>query len=89
MAYNKDNLFKMTNAPYNGAFNLWGYRSTDNFAAVKAAQYISNAFDMGVKVGDVVIVVEAAAPPVVTIAVILTCTATACTMSQTGVVPST
>ena len=90
MAYDKNNLFKMTNAPYNGAFNLWGYRSADNFATVKAANYISNAYEMGVKAGDVVIIVDSdATPPDVTMAAIATVTTTTCTMAQTGVVPST
>lgn len=86
MAYNQQNLIKVTPAPFAGAINMWIYRSADSFATVKAANYISNAFDMGVKVRDIVFVVDTATPAT-TIANILTCTAApACTMSQTGVV---
>ncbi len=88
MAYDKNNLARIDGF-FAGAYNEWVYRSTDNFTTVKAANYLSNAFDMGVKAGDKITVIEVATPPVMTIATILTCTATACTMSQTGVVPST
>ncbi len=88
MAYNKDNLFKLERSPNNGAWNIWGYRSADSYATVKAANYISNAFDMGVRVGDEIHIVDTATPAL-TIAMIVTVTATTCTMSQTGVVPST
>jgi hypothetical protein len=86
MAYSQQNLIKWNPAPFAGIINVWIYRSADSFAAVKAANYISNAFDMGVRVRDIVFVVDTATPAT-TIANILTCTAApACTMSQTGVV---
>jgi hypothetical protein len=38
--------------------NLWSYNSADAAAAVRGAGYITNAGDLGMKVGDVVIVVD-------------------------------
>lgn len=93
MAYDKNNLFRVSGglaAQTNGK-NIWMYSSTDDFATVKASGYISNAFDMGVRAGDPIFVIDTdASPPTVTLAAIATCTsAPACTMAQTGVVPST
>lgn len=89
MAYSQSNLSQLT-AKYDGTQNLWMYTSTDDFATVKASGYISNAFAMGMKAGDPIFVIDTdASPPTVTLAAIATCTATACTMAQTGVVPST
>lgn len=86
MAYSQQNLIKLTPAPFVGMWNLWLYRSADTFAVVKAANYISNAVSMGMKVRDTVIVVDTTTPAT-TLASILTNTADgATTMSQTGVV---
>jgi hypothetical protein len=93
MAYSQNNLFRVgggLSAQSNGK-SLWFYVSTDDFATVKASGYLSNAFDMGVRAGDPIFVIDTdASPPTVTLAAIATCTnAPACTMAQTGVVPST
>jgi hypothetical protein len=89
MSYSQQNLFKINPAPFAGAWTIWGYKSADSFATVKAANYLANAYDMGVRVGDEIHILDTATPAL-TIAMIVTCTnAPACTMSQTGVVPST
>jgi len=86
MAYDQQKLVKSTPAPFAVGANIWTYKSADSFATVKAANYLSNAFDMGVRARDVIYVIDTATPAT-TIANILTCTnAPACTMSQTGVV---
>lgn len=38
--------------------NLWTYKSADPIATVRGAGYITNADDLGMKVGDVVIVAD-------------------------------
>lgn len=43
----------------NGA-TLWVYKSADSFATVAAAGYISNGDDLGMQVGDLVLVVDTA-----------------------------
>lgn len=88
MAYDQNNLAKWNPAPFANMWSCWIYKSADNFTTVKASGYISNAYAMGVRKGDLIVVFENATVPVVTIAMILTSTeAPACTMSQTGLVP--
>ena len=94
MAYDQNSLFRIAGGltgQLTNARSLWMYVSTDDFATVKASGYISNAFAMGVRAGDPIFVIDSdASPPTVTLAAIATCTAApACTMAQTGVVPST
>ena len=87
MAYNANNLMRVTGSLGGGGIlsNIWIYKSADTFATVKAANYISNAREMGVQVRDLVVVMDTATPAT-TLANILTVTATTCTMSATGVV---
>ena len=84
MAYNT-NLLSNVEGLIDGSFNHWVYRSADNFATVKAANYFSDAQAKGMKVRDVIFIVDTATPAT-TIANVLTVTATTCTISQTGVV---
>lgn len=58
MAYNQNNLALISTTMFNGAWRLWVYRSADALATVVAAGYISNGYDMGMKVDDMVIVVD-------------------------------
>lgn len=45
--------------------NMWIYRSTDDAATVNSAGYITNATELGMKVGDLVHIVDTDASPVV------------------------
>ncbi len=38
-----------------GGNNIWAYSSSDPEATVNTASYISNAYDLGIRVGDLVI----------------------------------
>jgi hypothetical protein len=58
MAYNKNNLAFLDEAPFNGMWHMWAYVSADAIATVNTAGYISNAKDMGMIVNDVVMVVD-------------------------------
>ena len=58
MAYNKDNLFLMTPPSLMGDFRFWTYKSADAIATVRFTGYISNAKDMGMRVDDLVLVVD-------------------------------
>jgi hypothetical protein len=62
MAYNQDNLFLMTLPSLMGDHRWWTYKSADAIADVNTAGYISNAKDMGMKVMDLVLVVDTATP---------------------------
>ena len=37
---------------------LWYYTSTDNAAAVRVANYFTDGFDLGIKAGDVLLMVD-------------------------------
>lgn len=45
---------------------IWGYQSADAAATVAGANYFSNGRDLGMKVGDIVIVYDTASPLVTT-----------------------
>ena len=83
MAYNTNQLSRFDGI-YDGSWGLWVYRSADNFATVKAANYFSDAFvkDEGARRH----LHRRHRDPATTIANVLTLTATTCTVSQTGVV---
>jgi hypothetical protein len=61
MAYNQNNLSLLVQGR-GTATSLWIYRSADAIATVRAAGYISNATDMAMRVGDVVLVHDTATP---------------------------
>ena len=44
------------------AGNVWMYTSTDAAATVAGSQYFTNAYDLGMKVNDLVIVVDTGTP---------------------------
>lgn len=58
MAYVPDNLVLCCNETMGGFWKIWHYQSTDAKATVAAASYISDAAKKGVKVGEVVFVLE-------------------------------
>jgi hypothetical protein len=43
---------------------MWVYKSADAIATVKAANYFSNGYDLGLTVGDMVYVYDTATPAV-------------------------
>lgn len=58
MAYSTTNPPAMMVGPLSGAGNIWQYRSTELGTAVDAANYFTNGKDLGMKVGDTVLVYE-------------------------------
>lgn len=66
MAYNSDALSLLTQTIAGGDnhFRLWVYKSTDAADAVDTAGYISNATKKGMKVGDIVLVIDTDASPI-------------------------
>jgi hypothetical protein len=63
MAYATSNPPRLVdNAGLTGAGQVWTYRSTDALATVVAATYITNAQDLGMKVGDLVLVQDTSTP---------------------------
>ena len=66
MAYVTSNPPQKVAGTLTGTFNIWVYRSTDAAATVDAANYITNGGSLGMKVGDVVYVIDTDASPVIT-----------------------
>lgn len=60
---------------------LWHYASTDDDATVIAAGYITNADDLGMKVGDVVFIVETDNSYKLALAVVTAVSSTGSTMA--------
>lgn len=79
---NKTTPGTIDNSP---AGNRWTYtHASDSDATVKAANYFSDAYNKGVRAGDVIDYILIGTG--LYTHVVLTCTATACTVTQT---PST
>ena len=55
MAYSTSVPPRMAVPGVGGGFSLWFYSSTDAATVVRAAGYISNGDDLGMKVGDIVL----------------------------------
>ena len=47
-----------------GFMRIWGYRSTDAATAVRVDGYITNASDLGLQAGDVLISIDTDASPI-------------------------
>jgi hypothetical protein len=62
MAYATSNPPRLLVGAFAGAGNIWRYTSADATATVDGAGYITNGGNLGMKVGDFVIVVDTATP---------------------------
>jgi hypothetical protein len=58
---------------------FWAYQSADAAATVKAAGYISNAEDIGMKVGDGIVILDTATP-LATLAIVSVVASTGATL---------
>jgi len=68
MAYSTSNPPRLTVPSFtnvSGEIGRWDYSSTDAGTAVDASGYITNARTLGMKVGDIVAVVDTDASPVI------------------------
>lgn len=63
MAYVTTNPPKLTVAGLAGNGNIWVYKSTDAATTVDGTGYITNAKDLGMKQGDLVLVHQTNASP--------------------------
>lgn len=63
MAYNQNNLALKVQGRGTSS-GWWEYRSADPIATVRAAGYISNASDMGMRVRDIVLVTDTNVPTI-------------------------
>ena len=66
MAYASSNPPKLMVQALGGSGpNIWSYASTDGAATVDGANYITNGGSLGMKVGDLVYVMDSDASPVI------------------------
>ncbi|MDX1742934.1 MAG: hypothetical protein R3186_04990 [Ruegeria sp.] len=64
MAYSTSNPPVCMSQTIGGTFNLWVYKSTDAPADVDASGYFTDGWDLGMRAGDVVFVIDTDATPI-------------------------
>ncbi len=62
MAYSVDNPPARISDTVDGAANVWIYKSADDDATVNGASYFTNGVTLGMKVGDILLVIDTATP---------------------------
>lgn len=61
MAYDSTKIQLLASGAIDGGGNIWKYSSPDPHATTEGANYFSNGGTIGMKVGDIVMVVEQSA----------------------------
>lgn len=90
MAYATTNPPALISQGIGSGFKMWAYRSTDAVTVVRVSNYISNGYKLGMRVGDLVIVVDTDASPITMQLMIVTqCTTTLCDLSDGVAVTAT
>lgn len=64
MAYDTANPPMLVAGALGGALNIWAYKSTDAAAAVRVSGYFTDGYELGMREGDLVIVVDTDASPI-------------------------
>lgn len=64
MAYSTSNPPALISQGIGGFFRQWIYKSTDAPAAVRVAGYVTNGWTLGMRKGDLVLVVDTDAAPI-------------------------
>jgi len=67
MAYSTSNPPILLCGPINNgqAGRIWYYSSTDTFAVVRVSGYFSNGYDLGMRAGDIIFIVDNDASPMI------------------------
>lgn len=85
MTYATSNPPALMFGPLTGAGRWWSYRSTDPATDVDAADYFSDGYALGMKVGDIVVVCDTDTSTTMTLHRVTTVTTGgAATVSTTG-----
>lgn len=64
MAYSVSNPPSLLAQCIGGSRKVWLYVSTDTATAVRVAGYISNAYQLGMRAGDIVLMIDSDASPI-------------------------
>ncbi|SDH08408.1 hypothetical protein [Pelagibacterium luteolum] len=90
MAYSTDNPPALIAQGIGGGGRLWFYKSTDAATAVRVSGYFTNGYDLGMRAGDLVIVVDTdAAPIAMQLMIVTSATSTAVDLSDGVAVTAT
>ncbi len=72
MAYSTSNPPALLSQGIGGHLRVWAYRSTDAASAVRVSGYFTNGWQLGMRAGDLVYVVDTDASPITLQAMIVT-----------------
>lgn len=64
MAYSTSNPPNCISSTIGGTFDLWVYKSTDPITDVRVAGYFTNGWALGMRAGDIVLVIDTDATPI-------------------------
>lgn len=64
MAYSTSNPPQLIAAGIGGSGKVWMYKSTDAATVVRVSGYLSNGYSLGLRAGDLVLVVDTDASPI-------------------------
>lgn len=71
-------------------FRIWAYKSTDAASAVRASGYFTNGYGLGMRAGDLVIVIDTDASPIaMQLCIVTSATASAVDLSDGTAVTAT
>ena len=69
---------------------IWWYSSTDNLAAVRVAGYFTNGYDLGMRAGDIIFILDNDASPIaLSVSVVNAATASAVDIADGTALAST
>jgi hypothetical protein len=63
MAYATSNPPRLVTQPIAG-LRMWQYESTDAVATVRVSGYFTNGYDLGMRKGDIIVVLDSDASPI-------------------------
>lgn len=90
MAYSTSNPPFLLSQGIQGTGSVWMYRSTDAATAVRVSGYFTDGYDLGLRAGDVVFVVDTDASPIaMQIMIVTSATASAVDLSDGTAVTAT
>lgn len=90
MAYSTSNPPALIAEGVGGNFRLWAYKSTDAPAAVRVSGYITDGYALGMRAGDLVLVVDTDASPItLQLMIVTSATASAVDLSDGTAVTAT
>lgn len=85
MAYSTSNPPSLISQAVAGGRKVWLYASTDTATAVRVSGYITNGYALGMRAGDIVLMIDTDASPIAASWMIVTSASTTATDLSNGV----